>query len=359
MKINSWKIDTPSAQDSTLKKPIIPLDTNAIKKSDSLIQDTSRFNFSSETAVRDKSKNTNALLPNAQNQVFSTPSSLQPLFSSVRSDSESLISNYQGHFWINHQQNTTCYFFEANKGKTKASIFVKDKKETLINNSNSLEIKEKNSNYQNWTFLPLLLGLFTLAFVITLYRKQLGQIFEKVVSFLVSNKHSKETSIHFKRFAIILDVLFVLSFSLLIDRAVLKLGYYSPPLQFEYLVFVITSAFLILLRVFRWFIFKLSGLFSGLNLFFKDLYSNSTLHTRVLSVFLLPSVFLITYTTGFISTYIIYISISITIIVLIIRIIRILRVFVDSGFSIFYFILYLCALEISPLLIIWKVVISR
>jgi hypothetical protein len=68
---------------------------------------------------------------------------------------------------------------------------------------------------------------------------------------------------------------------------------------------------------------------------------------------------LITYTRGFISTFIIYLSISITIIILIIRIIRILRVFVDRGFSIFYFILYLCALEISPLLIIWKVVISR
>jgi len=44
---------------------------------------------------------------------------------------------------------------------------------------------------------------------------------------------------------------------------------------------------------------------------------------------------------------------------MIFRMIRTIKVFIDNGLSIFYFILYLCALEIVPLLVIWKEVQAR
>jgi hypothetical protein len=274
-------------------------------------------------------------------------------------DSESLISNYQSITWNNSRSNKTCYILKFQPEKNVSSVFGKDKSLTTKFIEKGFDVKERKQNNQDWSFIPIFLGLSILAIVVALYRKFLIQLFERIIYHLKSSKSIKEKSIPFQRLTFLLDLLFIISFSLLADRAAIKLGLYTSPMRFEYLIFVLLSAFLIVLRIFRWIAYRLIAIFSDKKFFLDDLFSNSTLYTRALGVFLLPCVFLIAYTTGKISNIVIYFSLSIIVIVLVIRTIRILRVFVDGGFSIFYFILYLCALEIAPLLIIWKEVVSR
>lgn len=71
---------------------------------------------------------------------------------------------------------------------------------------------------------------------------------------------------------------------------------------------------------------------------------------------LLPFTFLIRYNPPIISKYLYFIVLSILIITIIYRFFRFLSLFLKNGVSILYFILYLCALEILPILLILKVV---
>jgi len=282
-----------------------------------------------------------------------------PDFYSIHLNYKSLISNYKETNWFNTSKNKICYIVDKQEHNKAKTIFLVNKNNITQSTGTDVFAKETIQNHNDWTIIPLLLGFFVLASIITIYRKYLGQLFYKIFHRFSTSRNQKEKSIPYQRLTIILDFLFVISLALLIDQVLKKLVLYSPPEQFPFLIFIIFCVFLAALRVVRWIIFKLSALFADKKIFFNELYSNSNLYTRSLGVFLLPTVFFITYTTGFISTLLIYLSVSLTIIVLIFRLIRIFKVFVVSGFSIFYFILYLCALEIAPLLVILKEVSSR
>ena len=304
------------------------------------------FNSTSKIVVETNGVNTDSI-----NQI--------PDFYSINLNYKSLISNYKEANWFNTSQNKTCYIVEKQEHKKEKTIFLANKNHITQSTGKDVLPNENIKNHNDWTLIPLLLGFFVLTSILTIYRKYLGQLFHKIFHRFSTARNQKEKSIPYQRLTIILDFLFVISLALLIDQVVKKLELYSPPERFPFLIFIIFCAFLTSLRVVRWFIFKLSALFADKKSFFNELYSNSNLYTRSLGVFLLPTVFFITYTTGFISTLLIYLSVLLTIIVLIFRLIRIFKVFVVSGFSILYFILYLCALEIAPLLFIWKEVSSR
>jgi len=78
----------------------------------------------------------------------------------------------------------------------------------------------------------------------------------------------------------------------------------------------------------------------------------------VFGVVAVPFVFIMAYGKGIPQSISFYALASLFIIMLILRFFRSLKVFLNKGFSIFYFILYLCALEIIPVLIVFKEILG-
>ena len=282
-----------------------------------------------------------------------------PSFLANIPNNKSLITSYKEDLWFKTNKDSCCYIVKKQDVISYKPIIILEKKGSTNYSEKGHSIKERNQNNSDWTFVPLLVGLFLLASIVTLYRKFLGQLFESVIYRFTSNKLFNDKNIHFQRLAIMLDVLFILSFSLVVDQIAKRFQIYTPPENIKYIIFLASCSFLLVLRFFRWTVFRLSALFSNHQSFFSELFNSSSLYTRILGVFLLPFVFLITYSTGFISTICIYISVFSIFIMLILRIVSMFKVFIVRGFSIFYFILYLCALEIAPLLVILKEVKSR
>ena len=223
----------------------------------------------------------------------------------------------------------------------------------------SIAPKDKVSNSTDWYFIPILAGIITLAFIIGLYQKYITQLYESVAFRFVSKKLINDKNQTLKRFGVILDILFIISFSLLIDQILVKLNLYSPPQKFKFITALMFSVFLLILRILRFLVFKLTKFLTDESTFIKDLYINSLIYTRLISIILLPLMFLAVYSSIKISLILIYFSIFILLIALIFRLIRSVKVFLDNDLSIFYFILYLCALEIAPLLVFWKEVQTR
>jgi len=283
----------------------------------------------------------------------------QPLFLIHKSNDKSLIDNYKEFISFSPHTDSNCYIIKNQIYKKAKPVFVIDKNDSKSHVIKECEIKEKIGISNDWTLIPILLGMLLFASIVVRYRKYLGILFESIIYRLSSNKILNEKNTQVKRLTIILDAIYIIAFSLTIDQVVKGLEVFSPPPKFPFIVFVVFFAFLVILRIFRLIVFKLSAIFSGQRVFFKDLFNSSLLYTRTLGLFLLPLVFFVTYSTGTINLILIYLSVFIIFIMLIMRLISMFRAFIVVGFSIFYFILYLCALEILPLLVIWKEVNSR
>lgn len=348
--MNSNIKTTPFFLQDTIVKPNSNLDTLIIKKRlySSLIIKT---NYKTYKPLSNKADiNTN--LP--KDSIKSSP-----LFLNIKIIDKSLINSYNDNLWFYSNKDSSCYIINKQHVSVFKRIAILEKKETTTHFEKAFTVREKHPANSDWNIIPILMGMFLLASVITIYRKYLGQLFESIVYRFASNKLLNDKNIHFQRLSIMLDVLFIMSFSLIVDQITKRFQLYTPPEKFEYIIFLISCSFLLALRFFRWIVFKLSALFSNHQSFFSELYTSSSLYTRILGVFLLPFVFLITYSTGFITTILLYISVFSIFIMLILRTISMFKVFIVRGFSIFYFILYLCALEIVPLLVILKEVKSR
>jgi hypothetical protein len=278
---------------------------------------------------------------------------------SVVSKDKSLIANYIDSVRFLSNRDSNCYISKNHTDKFVSNAIYLEKREKTGQIKKEILVSEKQQNSADLMIIPMLFGLFLLAFMVSIYRKYLGRLLKGVFNSLVSNKLFNEKNIHFQRIKLLLDVLFIISFSLFIDQFLGRLDLYSPPNNHKYLIFFAFLSLLVILRFFRWSVFRFLKLLSNQKLFLEELFISSFIYTRGASVFLLPIVFLITYSNDFIAQYLIYFSVFIMISVLIMRTVSMIKVFIVSGFSIFYFILYLCALEIVPLLVIIKEVVSR
>ena len=345
----NFKAATFFLQD-TILKPNSNLDTSIIKKSlDSSI--IIKANNKSDKSFGNKVDiNTNRLKDSIKSS---------PLFLNINIIDKSLINSYNENLWFQSDKDSSCYITKKQDISVFKPIVILEKQENVAHFDKTFTARERYPANSDWNIIPILMGMFLLASIVTIYRKYLGQLFESIVYRFASNKLFNDKNIHSQRLAIMLDVLFILSFSLIADQIAKRFQLYTSLGKFEYIIFLVSCSFLLALRFFRWIVFKLSALFSNHQSFFSELYISSSLYTRILGVFLLPFVFLITYSTGLIATILLYISVFSIFIMLILRTISMFKVFIVRGFSIFYFILYLCALEIAPLLVILKEVKSR
>ncbi|MBE0673906.1 MAG: DUF4271 domain-containing protein [Bacteroidales bacterium] len=104
----------------------------------------------------------------------------------------------------------------------------------------------------------------------------------------------------------------------------------------------------------RHFISFLTGLISNSRNSFYDYLNNIYMLYRILGIAILPVVIAISYMDDTLVKFLVPTGFIIIILTLIMRVIRLLNIFLQNGVSIFYFILYLCALEILPAAVFYK-----
>ncbi len=342
-----------------MKKPfleeIIPQDTLQQSKTESIaikqIVNTSTFH-TQKSALQQQSNSTKAA-------VLKSDSLSRPEISNIEIIDNSLIDNYKTYKWLNSNIDSNCYISKKQVVTAQKILHITESHNGKKKIPSDYSVKQINDNSYDWVFIPAILGLVFLASIVTFYRKYFGTLFESIFYRYSNNKILNEKNSNYQRLTFILDILYVISFALAIDQIIRGLGLFLPPSNMKYIVFVAFLGLLIVLKLFRVLIFKMSALFSNHIVFLKDLFNSSSLYTRTLGIILVPLAFIMAYSTGILNSYTVYTSLVIIIIMLILRTISMIRSFILGGISIFYFILYLCALEIVPLLIIIKELKSR
>lgn len=207
----------------------------------------------------------------------------------------------------------------------------------------------------DWFSIALLLLLFWFTYTRVVYYKTVGQLFSAFFNINATNQIVRDENILVQRASVMMSLIFYCALALFVFLA---LEWYSVNIPwlgtglFRFLFILLGTAMAYSLKTI---LLKLLGNVFDIEKPAASYIFNFTLINNATGVVLLPLVMITAYlNTSWVAPFF-YLSIAVLIISFIYRQIRAFRIWVTMpGVPFFYFILYICTLEISPLLILFK-----
>jgi len=243
---------------------------------------------------------------------------------------------------------------DSKVAKSVNGVFIEQKVTTTSTTVPVVERSLVHTYLPNWIFAFAFVFIAVLALVRIKYWKYVAGIFEGVIYGHAGEKLFRDRNIPFLRVSSILDFLFFGSTSVIIYLYAQQLSLQMLEGINKLLLFGAIVGTLFIFRFFRFITHRLLAMLTDSRSFFLEIYHHGALYPRALAVLSVPFAFLIAYSDPTVSSFLFYIYGIITGVVLLLRLFRFAYVFLKKGFSLFYFLLYLCALEIPPVLILWK-----
>jgi len=200
-----------------------------------------------------------------------------------------------------------------------------------------------------WTLFIGFVSVLLLLVLKLYYSKFLNQVISSSINFQVADKLLREKNIIIKRAFLLLNVNYLLVFSLFL-LLVAELFGVTPDNKFilNYILIAgIIAVYLIIKLIVN---YVVAILFESGPVINQQIH-NSFLVNKNLGLFLLPLVFAAIYSTPVIAKILLFIGIGLILIALIIKVFRGFQIILRNDILFFYAILYLCTLELLPLLL--------
>jgi hypothetical protein len=207
----------------------------------------------------------------------------------------------------------------------------------------------------NWTLIIGLLSVMLLMGLKTYYQKFVNQVVNTMVNFQLADKMLREKNIIVRRAFFMMN----LNFILMLGLFVMLLENYAQ-IQFTkhyFYDYLIILAAIILILLLRLLLLYLGGFIFETRQAINEQIHSSYLINKNLGLLLLPLVFTAVYTTQIISNIILVTGLIIISIATLYRLIRVFQIILRNGVLLYYAILYLCTLELLPLVIGSKILI--
>ena len=235
----------------------------------------------------------------------------------------------------------------------KNEVIETGRKEILIKHLKpGTEIPEKNMQ-GDWIIMIIILGLILFSVVRATSKSILPELGRFFIFRGMNDPAKRKTAVLLKWQSILLNLISFIFISLFTFYSA---SYYQmlPTGINSLLIWLILFFILLVVAFIRYILCKATGRISGEKRVFGDYIFGINQSYRFSGIFLLILLLLMRYTIFFpIGGGIIAGGIIFSLLYLV-RITRLLVIFLNSSISIFYFILYLCALEILPVLILAK-----
>jgi len=204
-----------------------------------------------------------------------------------------------------------------------------------------------------WYFIYLFLLAGFLAWIKMYYGNIIFQTIQASVNFQVAHRMFQDNSLLQNQLDRLLYLFYFLSMAFLLYDLELRLGL-APYGLHGWGLFLFNLALLMGVFLGRLLLLNLAGLiFNNIGLFREYLY-NIFIFNKLTGMAVLPLVFLLVYTRGILQELILWLT------VIVVGGIFLMRIFRGMAFSykkevlIFYMFLYLCALEIAPLVLLYR-----
>jgi hypothetical protein len=208
-----------------------------------------------------------------------------------------------------------------------------------------------------WYFYSVLSIVFLIAFIRTFYYKFVIEYFSSSVSYQLSLKVLNDAGIIRKRLGLLLNLVYLLSGGLYLYTI---LNYFDlHPFGFSGLGLLFLSILsLLMLELFRVLVAGLVAFFFDRKILFKDFMFHFFIYNKILGLVLVPFIFSIPYLHGILQDVVVYVSLMLTLSVYLVRLLRITIFVIKNVVLLFYLFLYLCVLEILPVLILIRLIMS-
>jgi len=215
------------------------------------------------------------------------------------------------------------------------------------------EGKPKNQFIPDWAILLITLLFVLLASIRTSSEKYLGQLSQSLYNKNTASRMFRDKVNNLMDITFRLDTFFILVVGILIYHTV---NFFMEPSSDTTLVICALSVAVFLVYVFiKFILYRLSGYIFDVNSETQEYIFYTKSSNRIIGLILFPVIIALFILRGDPAEYLLIVGWSVFVIVNIINILRCIKMIAKKVFSIFYMILYLCTLEILPLLIVWKI----
>ena len=209
------------------------------------------------------------------------------------------------------------------------------------------------ANY-DWVTIILAFSLFLFASIRIPYAKYLGHMFHSLINYPSSTRLFREQNYSVSHGAFRLDVYFYFILSLFLF---LTMKYFSADLPLpDVVMFLISFAAVLLYFMLKRMLYFFTGSAGKGRPLASEYWFNVDNYNRALGLFLFPVVALLVFSPSFNQYYLIVTGLVFIIIFYGMTLQRGILILLKKQFSIFYLFLYLCTLEILPLVLIIKMV---
>jgi hypothetical protein len=206
--------------------------------------------------------------------------------------------------------------------------------------------------FPGWALYIVIFSFLALTLLKMAYTRFMEPILNAVISHketlhLYSNRNSITQNTFF-----VLHTLFALNTGLFFF---LTLKYFNSLPDFkEFSLVILFSAAVYFLYQFKYFNLYLLGFFFNQVKAFAEYIHSISIFNKFLGIILIPVMAGMLIVNEHFAIYFIYAGLGFISLLFVVRVIRGAGIILEKGFSVFYLFLYLCALEILPLLIVYK-----
>lgn len=212
-----------------------------------------------------------------------------------------------------------------------------------------------NSSADNLVFV-FIAALALFAFILTRYWHYLTSFYESMVYKFIADKIANDMNVPVIKLSFLLDITLTLFISLFSLNTLRQFDLLSINPQSEMMIFAIVFGGFILYRLYSVIICEAIKIMVRNSAFVSRLQFDTLLTYRLMGFSLLPFTFFIYYNVSEFGQYLYFIVLGAFMLMVVYRFFRFLALFLKNGVPILYFILYLCALEVIPVLLVVKLV---
>ena len=210
----------------------------------------------------------------------------------------------------------------------------------------------------DWVTILLIASFLLLGWVRLFNKKYLISIVKSTVSYKESNTLYREKNVLMERASFLINLLFISNVALFILHLKQYLEIEILGID-EYVLYFIVFGSLMGLYVFRAISSSFIGYLFLKQKVFAEYFHNVNIYTKSTGLALLPMIIALQFIAYEYLGIIIYIGISIAGFLYLLQLLRAFQIIIRNNVSIFYMILYLCAFEITPFLIVYKLLLSQ
>jgi hypothetical protein len=255
------------------------------------------------------------------------------------------LNNFKKHYFSIKETSALIY-----KGESKSSGTSTSKEFTRIRGQNEGLQKDFNPD---WLIAIVIGSLVILAWFKLFFNKFFDQVMISMWNFQLGSKFLRDQSIFSRRVGLILNINFLLILGLFIY---LVFAHFNiNPLSLKpFPAYLIYTGMLTILLLIRYILTSLTGWIFNQEVYFREYLYHILIIYKNIGIVFIPIVFCIAYIQENLRIYFIIFALALLALGYLFRFVKGFQLIIKKDVLIFYLILYLCTLEIMPVLFYYK-----